>query len=203
MSVTVESGDRRLAAVLFVDVAGYTRLAAAREDQALKLVDLFQSVTRDVVARYGGRVVKFLGDGALVVFNSTDSAARTALKIVSDFEERSRRAGTSARAHAGIHLGEIVTTADGDAYGDGVNFASRLQTVAEPGQVLVSDYVWRQLHRRDDFELEALGTRELKGIAEQVIVYGVTMAAGASLEEPQPTVQAAATTPGAPTAESN
>lgn len=192
MSVTVESGDRGLAAVLFVDVAGYTRLAAAHEDRALKLVDLFQSVTRDVVARYGGRVVKFLGDGALVVFSSTDSATRTALKIVSDFEERSQRAGTSARAHAGIHLGEIVTTADGDAYGDGVNFALRLQAAAEPGQVLVSDYVWRQLHRRDDFELEPLGDRELKGIAEAVAVYGVTMAAGASLEAAQPVAQAAA-----------
>ena len=189
--------------MLFVDVAGYTRLAAAREDEALKLVDLFQSVTRDVVACYDGRVVKFLGDGALVVFNSTDSATRTALKIVSDFEERSQRAGTSARAHAGIHLGEIVTTADGDAYGDGVNFASRLQAAAEPGQVLVSDYVWRQLNRRDDFELEALGTRELKGIAEPVIVYGVTLAAGVSLEAVQPTVQATATMPSAQTAKSN
>ncbi len=199
----MESGDRRLAAVLFVDVCGYTKLAAAHEDRALKLVDLFQSVTRDVVARYGGRVVKFLGDGALVVFTSTDSATRTALKIVSDFEERSRSAGTPARAHAGLHLGEIVTTADGDAYGDGLNFASRLQTVAQPGQVLVSDYVWRQLHRRDDFELEPLGDRELKGIAEAVPVYGVTMAAGASLEEPQPTVQAAATMPRAQTAKPN
>lgn len=195
MNETVESGDRRLAAVLFVDVAGYTRLAAEREYEALKLVDLFQSITRAVVPRYGGRLVKFLGDGALVVFTSTDSATRTALKIVSDFEERSQGAGTSAQAHAGIHLGEIVTTADGDAYGDGVNFASRLQTVAEPGQVVVSEYVWQQLRRREDFELASLGNRELRGIGEAVAIYGVTLAAGASLEKAQPTVQTAAKIP--------
>ncbi len=195
MSVTVESGDRRLAAVLFVDVAGYTSLAAKREDEALRLVDLFQSITRDVIDRYHGRLVKFLGDGALVVFSSTDRAARTALKIVTDFEAQSQGIGIPARAHAGLHLGEIVTTADGDAYGDGVNFASRLQTVAEPGQVVASEYVWLQLRRRDDFEVESLGDRELKDIGEAIAVYGVTLAEGASLEEPQPTVQAAATMP--------
>jgi pentatricopeptide repeat protein len=195
VSVTVEFGDRRLAAVLFVDVAGYTSLAAKREDEALRLVDLFQSITRDVIDRYHGRLVKFLGDGALIVFSSTDRAARTALKIVSDFEEQSQSIGIPARAHAGLHLGEIVTTADGDAYGDGVNFASRLQTVAQPGQVVASEYVWLQLRRRDDFEVESLGDRKLKDIGEAIAIYGVTLSEGASLEEPQPTVQAAAPMP--------
>ncbi|MEJ2153261.1 MAG: adenylate/guanylate cyclase domain-containing protein [Gemmatimonadota bacterium] len=195
MSVTVESGDRRLAAVLFVDVAGYTSLAAKREDEALRLVDLFQSITRDVIDRYDGRLVKFLGDGALIVFSSTDRAARTALRIVSDFEEQSQSIGIPARAHAGLHLGEIVTTADGDAYGDGVNFASRLQTVAKPGQVVASEYVWLQLRRRDDFEVESLGDCELRDIGEAIAIYGVTLAEGVSLQEAQPTVQTAATMP--------
>ncbi len=139
--------------------------------------------------------MKFLGDGALVVFSSTDRAARTALKIVSDFEKQSQRIDIPARAHAGLHLGEIVTTADGDAYGDGVNFASRLQTVAKPGQVVASEYVWLQLRRRDDFEVESLGDRELKDIGEAIAVYGVALAEGVSLEDAQPTMQAAATMP--------
>jgi class 3 adenylate cyclase/tetratricopeptide (TPR) repeat protein len=161
----VTSFSHRLAAVWFADVVGYSQLMSENEGEAVAVVRLFQAVCRDIVPPGGGRVIKFLGDGALAEFPSTDSAVRAAIAVRDAFVARSEAELHGTRdLRIGVHVGDVVATEDGDLYGDGVNVASRLQAAAEPGQVVVSGDVWRQLKPRPEFSFEELGARSLKGI---------------------------------------
>lgn len=166
--------QHRLTALWFADIVGYSDLADKDEGQALHLVDALQTVARATAERFEGRVVKFLGDGVLAEFSSTESAVRAAVALQYDYDERMQSAAGETRPlRVGVHVGDVATTPDGDLYGDGVNVAARLQHEAEPGQVVVSEDVWRQLRQRPKFEFAALGKRALKGITTPVIVYGV------------------------------
>ncbi|HET6617845.1 MAG TPA: adenylate/guanylate cyclase domain-containing protein, partial [Gemmatimonadota bacterium] len=168
----------RLAAVCFVDIAGYTELSARNEDEAVAGVELLQEVARQAVGERGGRVVKFIGDAVLAEFTSTNDAVRSAIELRDRFAAEARSRGLESReVRVGVHVGDIVTAADGDVYGDGVNVAARIQGAAEPGHVWVSEDVWRQLRQRPEFRFEARGERKLKG-AGPVVVYGVGMQAG-------------------------
>ena len=169
-------GQRRLAAVWFADVVGYTALASTNEDAALRTVETFQLVVRAVVAADRGQVVKFLGDGALATFETAGAAARAAVRLREGYSAAARERAVPGELRIGVHLGEVVTAADGDVYGDGVNVASRLQVAAEPGEILTSEDVWRQLRRREGFALEAAGERMLRGIAEPIDTYRLTVA---------------------------
>ena len=175
MTSLPEPRVRRLAAVWFADVVGYSSLAARDEDRALRLVGLFHGATRDAVEQHHGRVVKFMGDGALAEFPSTDAAARAALRLQQEMMQRADAAAISAELRIGIHVGEVVSEADGDIYGDGVNLASRLHTEAPPGEVICSGDVWRQLRQRSEFCFHALGERDLKGMAERIAVFRLTL----------------------------
>lgn len=169
-----EALPHRLAAVWFADIVGFSRRTAANEDEALKLVRLFQQLTEGVAGHFGGRVVKFTGDGALVEFSSTEAAVKAACSLRVTFSERAKASGVpDADLHIGIHVGEVATAPDGDIYGEGLNVAARLEGVAEPGQVLASKDVWRQLRQRPGFEFESLGERELKGYDRPRAVYAV------------------------------
>ncbi len=178
------SPRRRLAAVWFADITGFTRLASEDEDRAMNLVSVFQTAARETVERHGGHLVKFLGDGALAEFDSTEAAARAALELRNTFADRSKSAGIASTLRIGIHLGEVVAASDGDLYGDGVNTASRLQAEARPGQVLVSDDVWRLLRRRSEFRLERIGERRLKGIGDPIEVFEIAPATEGAAQLP-------------------
>jgi len=165
---------RRLAAVWFADISGFSRRAADDEDEALHLVQLFQAVCRDVVDRLDGRIVKFLGDGAMAEFGSCDAAVRAACLVRAALRARAEAAGIEdADVHLGVHLGEIATGADGDIYGEGVNVASRLQDLAATGQVVVSEDVQGTLRQRRDFSFQDLGEQTVKGRARPIRVYAV------------------------------
>lgn len=167
--------SHRLAAVWFADIVGFSRLASKNEDEALKLVRLFQMASRGVAARFGGRIVKFIGDGALAEFPSTEAAIRAAHRLERDFRDRGEAAGlTTPALHTGVHVGEVATGPDGDLYGDGLNVAARLEAMAEPEQILASEDVWRQLKGRPGFRFEPLGERSLEGIDAPMSVYLVT-----------------------------
>jgi TolB-like protein/class 3 adenylate cyclase/Tfp pilus assembly protein PilF len=160
--------ERRLAAVWFADIVDYTRLSAEDEEAALALVREFQAAARKAVEGRGGRIVKFLGDGALAEFSSTQAAAQAALELQAALG--APRSGGGA-ARVGIHLGEVSQAPDGDLYGDGVNVAARVQAEAEPGTVVVSDDVARQLRGRREIALEPLGARALKGVPDPVRLF--------------------------------
>ena len=182
----------RLSVVWFSDLVGWSSLTATDEDKAIALMRHFQAAMRAVVSEEKGRIVKFIGDAVLVESPSAEAAVMAADEV-----RGLLRAGESIRT--GIHLGDVAVGPDGDLYGDGVNTAQRIQTVAQPGQIVVSGDVWRQLRNRSTFRFQPLGERELKGV-EALDLYVVTEVARSRppavadrLASPQPAATAAPT----------
>ena len=163
-----------LAALWFADIAGYSARVAEDERGALQLVEILQALSRSTVQRYEGRVVKFLGDAVLAEFQSTEMAVRAATVLSKDYRERSVKTGRAHDLRIGVHLGDVAVDADGDLYGDGVNAAARIEAAVYPGQVVVSDDVWRQIRGREGFRFERLGNRDLRGVG-LMDLYSVTL----------------------------
>src|SRR5438094_5302968 len=154
----------RLAAVWFADVVGYSARAAEDERGALQLVEILQALSRETVRRYDGRIVKFIGDAVLAEFPSTALAVQAGAALSKAYLEQSVATGHSHSLTVGVHAGDVAVSLEGDLYGDTENAAARIQEAAEPGQVAVSQDVWRQLRGRREFYFEPLGDRSLKGI---------------------------------------
>lgn len=166
----------RLAAVCFADIVGYSRLTSRNETEALSVVGAFQEACSKTARQYGGRVVKFMGDGALIEFTSTEDAARAARALFDVFHRSACSVVSDPPAlRIGLHLGEVAHAPDGDIYGEGLNVAARLQQAASPGQVLASEDVWRQLRGRPGVRLERVGEKTLKGVDVPTVVYDVTV----------------------------
>jgi adenylate cyclase len=155
-----EQLPHRLSVVWFSDLVGWSQLTAEDEDKAIALVRRFQAAVRAVVSPERGRIVKFIGDAALVESPSAEAAVQSAAELRGLM-------GAGETIRTGIHLGDVAVAPDGDLYGDGVNTAQRIQTVADVGQIVVSGDVWRQLRNRPSFRFEPLGERSLKGVDTQ------------------------------------
>src|SRR5437867_7065434 len=156
--------QRTLVALWFADIAGYSARAAEDEVGALRLVEILQALSRQIVRRYNGRVVKFIGDAVLAEFPSTELAVRAAAALSEQYAKESAGTGRAHNLRVGVHVAYVAVGSDGDLYGDGVNAAARVQEAAEPGQVVLSEDVWRQLRGRTEFQFESLGHRSLKGV---------------------------------------
>ena len=166
--------QRTLVALWFADIAGYSARAAEDEVGALQLVEILQALSRQIVRRYNGRVVKFFGDAVLAEFASTELAVRAAAALSEEYRERSAATGRAHNLRVGVHLGDVAVGSDGDLYGDGVNAAARIQEAAEAGQVVLSQDVWRQLRGRSEFRFQSLGERSLKGVGA-ISLYAVNV----------------------------
>jgi adenylate cyclase len=176
------SETRKLAAILVSDVVGYSRLAGADEDRALARLRAVRSDLIDpIIAVHHGRIVKRTGDGAIVEFRSVVDAVRCATEVQHGMIDRNAGVPVERRIQfrIGIHLGDVVEESDGDLMGDGVNIAARLQGVAKPGAICLSEQAYWQVKGRLDLKVSDLGSQSLKNIAEPVHVY--------SLEVGQPT----------------
>jgi serine/threonine-protein kinase len=186
--------------VWFADVVGYTRLSEENEHEAVRLVHTFQRVAREVVIRHRGRVVKFLGDGALAEFPSTDEAVRSAGDLLLAFRTTAQTEGLAAgELRIGVHVGDVVGTEDGDLYGDGVNVASRIQAAGDPGEIWVSEDVRRQLRQRPEFRFQPRGEKELKGLKRPLVMHAIEVLDAATWTPPEagaPTVVEAPTVAG-------
>jgi adenylate cyclase len=172
-----------LVALWFADIAGYSERAAEDERGALHLIEILQALSRDAVQRYKGRVVKFMGDAVLAEFPSTKLAVRAAAALNEQYAEQSAVTGRVHHLRIGVHIADVAVGADGDLYGDGVNAAARVQQAAEPGQVVLSQDVWRQLRGRTEFQFESLGDRSLKGVGT-IGLYVVTLKEPAIRRQP-------------------
>jgi adenylate cyclase len=167
---------RKLAAILAADVVGFSRLAGADEDRTLaRLRSLRSDLIDPTIAVHSGRVVKRTGDGALVEFRSVVDAVRCAVEIQNAMIERNSGVPEERRIlfRIGVHLGDVVEESDGDLMGDGVNIAARLEGIAEPGAICLSEDAYRQVRARLDFEVNDLGQTQLKNIVEPVRVYSL------------------------------
>jgi TolB-like protein len=167
---------RKLAAILAADVAGYSRLAGADEDRTLARLRALRSDLIDpTIAVYHGRVVKRTGDGILIEFRSVVDAVRCAIEVQNGMAERNAGLPPERRIEfrCGIHLGDVVEESDGDLMGDGVNIAARLEGIATPGAICLSEDAYRQVKSRLDLAVSDLGATQLKNIAEPVRVYSL------------------------------
>ena len=170
--------SRKLAAILVADVVGFSRLTGTDEDRTLARLRALRSDLIDpTIAVHKGRVVKRTGDGAIVEFRSVVDAVRCAIEIQNSMIERN--AGLPPERliefRIGIHLGDVVEESDGDLMGDGVNIAARLEGVAQPGAICLSEDAYRQVKSRLDLAISDLGETKLKNIAEPIRVYSASV----------------------------
>jgi adenylate cyclase len=180
--LATERVERRLAAILAADVAGYSRLIGADEERTLaRLKALRRELIDPKIAEHKGRIVKTTGDGMLVEFASVVDALRCAVEVLQGMAERNAGVSPANRIElrVGIHQGDIVVE-DGDIFGDGVNIAARLEGIAEPGGICVSGRVQEDTAGRLDLAFEDLGEPELKNIARPIHVYRVLLGPPAS-----------------------
>ena len=184
--------QRRLAAILSADVVGYSRLMGI--DEAGTLARL-KAIRRDLVdpkiAAHSGRIVKLMGDGALVEFASAVDVVTCAIEIQRQLRER-EAGGPEAdpiRFRIGIHVGDIVIEGE-DILGDGVNIAARIEGIAEPGGISISEDAWRQVHGKVAGNFVDGGEHSLKNIAQPVRVYRLDLAPNqaAASKVPRPTL---------------
>jgi class 3 adenylate cyclase len=156
---------RKLAAILVSDVVGYSRLTGADEGRTLsRLRGLRSDLIDPAIDAHRGRIVKRTGDGSIIEFRSVVDAVRLAIEVQSAMVERNAGVPEDRRIvfRIGIHLGDVVEESDGDLMGDGVNIAARLESVAKPGAICLSEDAYRQVKSRLDLNVLDLGTMTLK-----------------------------------------
>jgi adenylate cyclase len=189
------SETRKLAAILVSDVVGYSRLAGADEDRTLaRLRGLRSDLIDPAVAAHHGRIVKRTGDGSIIEFRSAVDAVRCAIEIQNGLIERNAGVPEDRRIEfrVGIHVGDVVEESDGDLMGDGVNIAARLEGIAKPGAICLSEDAYRQVSGRLEMEVTDLGPTQLKNIDRQIRAYSLRVGVPA---KPKPAKPAEPVTP--------
>jgi adenylate cyclase len=182
--VTTAEQQRRLAAIMFTDMVGYSALTQRNEVIALELLDEHNRLLRPIISEFHGKEIKTVGDAFLIEFASALDASKCAIAMQKSIHQRNT-AGSAPHAEAmhiriGIHLGDVVYR-DGDVFGDGVNIAARIESAAPADGICVSEDVARQVQNKLDVALVNLGRGKLKNIELPVDIYAVQlpwMAAG-------------------------
>ena len=159
--------ERRLGAIMFTDVVGFTELMSSDESEALNILQQKNSAVQSQVVDCCGVYVKSIGDGSLSFFDSAIEAVDCAVKI-----QKSLNGNISIRI--GIHLGEIVHK-DGDVFGDSVNIANRIEKISKPGGVCISGSVFDQLENKKGYQFKHLGLHSFKGVGRLLDIYGLKM----------------------------
>ena len=177
-----EHVERRLAAILAADVAGYSRLMGADEEGTLaRLKAVRKAIVDPAIASHRGHIVKTTGDGMLIEFASAVDAVRSAVEIQRSMAEQNAAVPPDQRIEfrIGTHVGDVIFD-DNDIFGDGVNIAARLEGIAEPGGVCMSDDAYRQVRGKVDIAFEDMGPQNLKNITEPMRAWRLKMSASAS-----------------------
>lgn len=172
----MSDGERRLAAIMFTDMAGYTALTQASESQALRVLERHNRLLRPFFPKYHGKEVKTIGDSFLVEFESALDALKCAVEVQSYLHDYnvSSKEEWKIKLRIGIHLGDVVHQ-KGDVFGDAVNIASRIEPEVGPEGIGVSEQVYDQVQNKFDLPLVSLGERRLKNVTVPVTVYAVQM----------------------------
>jgi adenylate cyclase len=178
--VTEQRVQRRLAAILAADVVGYSALMQRAEEATYTE---FERLKREVIepslSRHDGRLIKTTGDGALAEFASPSAAVRCAAEIQGGIAS----GRSSLRLRIGVNLGEVIVGADGDLFGDGINIAVRLEGIADPGGILISEKVYGEVEGKLDVDFEDRGEQQLKNISKPVRAYAVRAGTHSALTE--------------------
>jgi adenylate cyclase len=168
--VTEQRVQRRLAAILAADVVGYSALMQSAEEATYAE---FERLKRELIepslSRHEGRLIKTTGDGALVEFASPFAAVRCALEM----QDHLASGGGPLRLRMGLNLGDVIVGQDGELYGDGINIAVRLEGIADPGGILISEKVYSEVEGKLDVGFEDRGEQQLKNISRPIRAYAV------------------------------
>src|SRR5262245_22045869 len=167
--------ERKLAAILAADIAGYSALMRANEEATVRDLKKHQAVVLPMIRDHGGRVIDTAGDGILAEFGSVIGAAECAVAIQRSMAERNADVEETRRMHyrIGINQGDVIFDAS-RVYGDGVNVAARLEGLAEPGGICISRKVYEEVAGKMQLAFLDLGEQQLKNIAQPVRVYRVS-----------------------------
>lgn len=171
--------NRRLAAVMFLDMVGYSAMMAGDEERALACVAELEKLLRAEVPKFGGRVVKFLGDGSMAEFPTALSAVRCSQSVIQDVESNNAWVPPEKRysVRIGLHLGELVDRAD-DIFSNAVNVAARIQPLADPGGIAMSSFIYSQVENQLDLKGTYLPPQKLKNIPEKMRIFLVDPVGG-------------------------
>ena len=194
--VASEHCQRKIAAILTADVVGYSRLVGADEDRTLARLRALRSDLIDpTIALHHGRIVKRTGDGSIVEFRSVVDAVRCAIEVQTGMAERNAGLPPERRIEfrVGVHLGDVVEELDGDLMGDGVNIDTRLEGIAKPNAICLSERAYWQVKGRLDLAVRDLGPTQLKNIAEPIRVYSFEVGQPARAKSAPLTAQKSAT----------
>ena len=142
--------QRQLAAIMFTDLVGYTALMGKDSQKALELVRISKEIQKPLVEQHNGKWLKEMGDGAMAQFNTALDAVNCSIEI-----QKTARGELDAKLRIGIHLGDVTVEED-DVYGDGVNVASRLESIADPGGIYVSDAIEKAIRGQSDVQAKYL-----------------------------------------------
>ena len=187
MTADATGPRRKLSAILMVDVSGFSRMMGRNEERTTQLIREFHDRTKGLVEAHEGRVVDTAGDSVFGEFDSVVNAVRCAQTIqeTQAATNATREAAERIETRIGVHLGDVIVQ-DYQVYGDGVNIAARLQSVADPGAIYVSEAVYQQVYQRLDLAFEDLGVRELRNIEHPIRLYRVIMPAAGGSARPVP-----------------
>lgn len=163
------SPNRKLAAIMFTDIAGYTALMQISEQKAVRARQRHRDIFEPTTHRHNGKIIQYYGDGTLSIFESTVAAVQCAIELQQAFSQE-----PSIPVRIGIHTGEIILT-DDDIIGDAVNLASRIESLGVPGSVLVSGKVAEEIKNQEDLSVALLGTFHLKNDSRKRDVYAIDL----------------------------
>jgi len=166
---------RKLAAIMFTDIVGYSALMSRDESEALRILENNRELHTSVLRQFNGEFVKEVGDGTLSIFQSSWDAVGCALEI-----QQSLSRSTAYRLRIGIHIGDVVFS-DKDVFGDGVNIASRIQDLCEPGSVCISERVHEDIKNKAGIKATCIGLKALKNIEQPVNIYSIDKECAESL----------------------
>jgi adenylate cyclase len=188
--MAAEPVERKLAAILIADMVGYSHMTGKDEEGTIRRLNQFRNKIIDPrIQKYRGRIVKTMGDGILVEFTSIVDAVACSLDIQHGSAARNENLRSSNRMMLpiGLHLGDVLVQQDGDLLGDGVNIAARLEAIAEPGTICLSEDAYRQVRDRVAENFVDLGEQQLKNIARPIRVYSIALHHGTRVRQEKDT----------------
>ena len=159
---------RKLSAIMFTDMVGYTALMQEDEDKARELIQRHRELMKPIIEKYNGEILQYVGDGTFCSFESAIESANCAVEI-----QRGFKTDKEISLRIGIHVGDVVIDGD-EVYGDGVNVASRLEPLSAPGGVNISGRVYDDLKNHKDISVESLGEIKLKNVKDPMSVYALS-----------------------------
>ena len=163
----MQSQRRQLAAILFTDIVGYTAMMQQDEQNAVSITKRYTSVLKQLVPSHGGEILNDYGDGCLCSFSSATEAVRCAIQI-----QKQLRDEPKVPLRIGLHIGEVLLE-DGKIFGDGVNVASRIQSLAQGNSILFSKEIFDKIRNQPDFKSVSLGSFEFKNVDEPMEVFAL------------------------------